>query len=116
MPRGRPPPQGEGQNGQGEREERAKRAPQRRAKDQQGEREERAKRAPQPRAKDQQGEREERAKRAPQPRAKGVPVWTVVLPVKRLGVAKTRLRGATDGVPHERLVLAMTLDTVAAVL
>jgi len=43
-------------------------------------------------------------------------VWTIVLPVKRLEVAKTRLRGASAGVPHERLVLAMTLDTVAAVL
>jgi 2-phospho-L-lactate/phosphoenolpyruvate guanylyltransferase len=41
--------------------------------------------------------------------------WTVVLPVKRLVTAKTRLRGALHGVPHDRLVLAMTLDTVEAV-
>lgn len=43
--------------------------------------------------------------------------WTVIIPVKRLAVAKSRLRdvgvSATD---HEALVLAMALDTVAATL
>ena len=42
--------------------------------------------------------------------------WVAVVPVKRLPLAKTRLRGALPGVPHERLVVAMALDTVAAVL
>ncbi|HEX7746046.1 MAG TPA: 2-phospho-L-lactate guanylyltransferase, partial [Micromonosporaceae bacterium] len=46
----------------------------------------------------------------------GEPGWTVVLAVKRLDVAKSRLRGAVDGVPHDRLALALALDTVAAVL
>ncbi|WP_432957307.1 2-phospho-L-lactate guanylyltransferase [Micromonospora haikouensis] len=41
--------------------------------------------------------------------------WTVVVPVKRLGVAKSRLRGALPGVPHEELALALAADTVAAV-
>ncbi|MEO3779159.1 2-phospho-L-lactate guanylyltransferase [Micromonospora sp. B11E3] len=40
--------------------------------------------------------------------------WTVVVPVKRLGVAKSRLRGALPGVPHEELALALAADTVAA--
>jgi 2-phospho-L-lactate guanylyltransferase len=42
--------------------------------------------------------------------------WVAVIPVKRLAMAKTRLRGAVIGVPHERLVLAMAGDTLAAVL
>jgi 2-phospho-L-lactate guanylyltransferase len=42
--------------------------------------------------------------------------WVAVVPVKRLAMAKTRLRGAVVGVPHERLVLAMAGDTLAAVL
>ena len=42
--------------------------------------------------------------------------WVAVVPVKRLPLAKTRLRGAVPGVPHERLVVAMALDTVTAVL
>ena len=42
--------------------------------------------------------------------------WVAVVPVKRLPQAKTRLRGALTGVPHERLVVAMALDTVTAVL
>ncbi|MFV2086070.1 2-phospho-L-lactate guanylyltransferase [Micromonospora sp. LOL_021] len=42
--------------------------------------------------------------------------WSVVLPVKRLSVAKSRLRGALDGVPHEELALALARDTVAAAL
>jgi 2-phospho-L-lactate/phosphoenolpyruvate guanylyltransferase len=42
--------------------------------------------------------------------------WTVILPVKRLQLAKSRLRGALDGVDHEALVLAMAMDTVSAAL
>lgn len=42
------------------------------------------------------------------------PTWTVVLPVKRLDAAKSRLRGALEDVPHERLALALAQDTVAA--
>jgi 2-phospho-L-lactate/phosphoenolpyruvate guanylyltransferase len=42
--------------------------------------------------------------------------WVAVLPVKRLTMAKTRLRGAVPGIPHDRLVLAMAADTLAAVL
>ena len=40
----------------------------------------------------------------------------MVLPVKRLGAGKTRLRGALPAVSHERLALALALDTVAAAL
>lgn len=43
------------------------------------------------------------------------PTWTVVVPVKRLGVAKSRLRGALPRVPHEELALALAADTVGAV-
>ncbi|MFY1669061.1 2-phospho-L-lactate guanylyltransferase [Plantactinospora sp. WMMB334] len=42
--------------------------------------------------------------------------WTVVVPVKRLDAAKSRLRGALDGVPHEALALALAEDTAEAVL
>jgi len=42
--------------------------------------------------------------------------WSVVIPVKRLNLAKTRLRGGLCGVPHEKLVLALAADTVAAAL
>jgi 2-phospho-L-lactate guanylyltransferase len=42
--------------------------------------------------------------------------WAVVLPVKRLHAAKSRLRGALPGVPHEALALALALDTAAAAL
>ncbi|MGH3713306.1 MAG: 2-phospho-L-lactate guanylyltransferase, partial [Micromonosporaceae bacterium] len=42
--------------------------------------------------------------------------WSVVIPVKRLSQAKTRLRGALPGVPHDDLVLAIAADTVAAAL
>lgn len=42
--------------------------------------------------------------------------WTVILPVKRLDRAKSRLRGALAGVGHESLVLAMVLDTLTAAL
>jgi 2-phospho-L-lactate guanylyltransferase len=38
----------------------------------------------------------------------------LVVPVKALGTAKSRLRGALPGVAHERLVLALACDTVAA--
>jgi 2-phospho-L-lactate guanylyltransferase len=44
------------------------------------------------------------------------PTWGVVLPVKRLTAAKSRLRGALTGVPHERLALAIAQDTLAATL
>jgi 2-phospho-L-lactate guanylyltransferase len=43
------------------------------------------------------------------------PTWTVVVPVKRLGAAKSRLRGALPAVPHEELALALAADTVRAV-
>jgi 2-phospho-L-lactate guanylyltransferase len=43
-------------------------------------------------------------------------LWSIVVPVKRLEVAKTRLRAAVPGVEHDRLVLALCLDTVAAAL
>jgi 2-phospho-L-lactate guanylyltransferase len=46
----------------------------------------------------------------------GEPGWTVVLAVKRLTAGKSRLRGAVDGVPHERLALALALDTIVAVV
>ncbi len=42
--------------------------------------------------------------------------WSVVIPVKRLGIAKSRLRGALPAGDHQRLVLALCLDTVCAVL
>lgn len=44
------------------------------------------------------------------------PSWTVVVPVKRLPAAKSRLRGALPAVPHEELALALAADTVRAVL
>ncbi|MEU0550171.1 2-phospho-L-lactate guanylyltransferase [Micromonospora sp. NPDC005979] len=44
------------------------------------------------------------------------PRWAVVVPVKRLTVAKSRLRGALPGVPHEELALALAADTLRAVL
>ncbi len=42
--------------------------------------------------------------------------WTVLVTVKDLGLAKSRLRGALAGVPHQDLVLALVLDTLAAAL
>jgi 2-phospho-L-lactate guanylyltransferase len=39
-----------------------------------------------------------------------------VVPLKRLDEAKSRLRGALPGVPHDRLVLALAEDTVTAAL
>ncbi|SIR10946.1 2-phospho-L-lactate guanylyltransferase [Micromonospora avicenniae] len=43
------------------------------------------------------------------------PRWAVVVPAKRLTAAKSRLRGALPGVPHEELALALAADTVRAV-
>ncbi len=40
--------------------------------------------------------------------------WSVVIPVKRLAIAKTRLRPGLPGVSHLELVTAITADTVAA--
>jgi 2-phospho-L-lactate guanylyltransferase len=42
--------------------------------------------------------------------------WTVVIPVKRLGTAKSRLRGAVPDARHKDLALAMLRDTTAAAL
>ena len=42
--------------------------------------------------------------------------WTAVMPVKRLGAAKSRLRGAVPAARHADLALAMVRDTVTAVL
>jgi 2-phospho-L-lactate/phosphoenolpyruvate guanylyltransferase len=44
--------------------------------------------------------------------------WSVVVPAKRLAVAKTRLRPLTggQGAAHDDLVLALLADTVAAAL
>jgi 2-phospho-L-lactate/phosphoenolpyruvate guanylyltransferase len=42
--------------------------------------------------------------------------WTAVIPVKRLAVAKTRLRGAVPSAHHQDLALAMLRDTLTAVL
>ena len=48
--------------------------------------------------------------------------WSVVVPAKRLAVARTRLRPLTDGLPgtgrsaHDDLVLAFLADTVTAAL
>lgn len=39
-----------------------------------------------------------------------------MVPVKRLTAAKSRLRGALPGVPHEELALALAADTLRAVL
>jgi 2-phospho-L-lactate guanylyltransferase len=45
--------------------------------------------------------------------------WAVVVPAKRLALAKTRLRPVTEGLGragHDELVLALLADTVAAAL
>ena len=42
--------------------------------------------------------------------------WMAVIPVKRLGAAKSRLRGAVPDAWHEDLTLAMVRDTATAVL
>jgi 2-phospho-L-lactate/phosphoenolpyruvate guanylyltransferase len=41
--------------------------------------------------------------------------WTAIIPVKRLGAAKSRLRGAVEPERHSELALALLRDTVAAV-
>jgi 2-phospho-L-lactate guanylyltransferase len=49
----------------------------------------------------------------------GVHSWSVVVPAKRLAVAKSRLRPLTavpGSIPHDELVLALLADTVAAVM
>ncbi|GIJ45736.1 2-phospho-L-lactate guanylyltransferase [Virgisporangium aliadipatigenens] len=46
----------------------------------------------------------------------GATGWTVLVPIKPLADAKTRLRGAVDADLHADLVLAMARDTVAAAL
>ncbi|HEY1177250.1 MAG TPA: 2-phospho-L-lactate guanylyltransferase, partial [Phytomonospora sp.] len=43
-----------------------------------------------------------------------MPDWTVLIPVKRLAAAKSRLRSATMTVPRESLALAFALDTAHA--
>lgn len=46
-----------------------------------------------------------------------MPQWSIVVPAKRLAVAKTRLRPLTEGTgarSHDELVLALLADTVAA--
>lgn len=45
-----------------------------------------------------------------------VPAWSIVVPVKRLAVAKSRLRSTLPAVDHDALVLAFCLDTVSAAL
>jgi len=53
----------------------------------------------------------------PAPKGKDDTVsWTVIVPIKRLEAAKTRLRAGLTDADHEALVLAMALDTVAAAL
>ncbi len=42
--------------------------------------------------------------------------WTIIVPIKPLPAAKTRLRGTVPGAEHPDLVLAMAQDTVAAAL
>ncbi len=42
--------------------------------------------------------------------------WSVVVPVKRLDRAKTRLRASLPDADHDALVLAMAADTVSAAL
>jgi len=43
-------------------------------------------------------------------------LWFAVVPLKRPVIAKSRLRGAVPRTGHQDLVLAMALDTVAAVV
>lgn len=45
-----------------------------------------------------------------------MPGWSVVVPVKRLGVAKSRLRSTLPSADHNALVLAICLDTVSAAI
>ncbi len=53
---------------------------------------------------------------APQRGKDGTVSWTVIIPVKRLEIAKSRLRGSMAGADHDALVLAMAMDTVSAAL
>ncbi|MGY0236437.1 2-phospho-L-lactate guanylyltransferase [Longispora urticae] len=46
----------------------------------------------------------------------GGPWWSVVVPVKRAALGKSRLRGAVPWARHEDLARALALDTVAAVV
>ncbi len=46
----------------------------------------------------------------------GTVSWTIIIPVKRLEFAKSRLRGTLADTDHDALVLAMALDTVSAAL
>lgn len=41
-------------------------------------------------------------------------LWSLLVPVKPAALAKTRLRGALPGVPHEELVEALAAATIAA--
>lgn len=51
----------------------------------------------------------------PAPSALGTtPEWIAIIPVKSVARAKTRLLDAIPGVPHEQIVLAIAVDTVAA--
>lgn len=45
-----------------------------------------------------------------------MPGWSIVVPVKRLELAKSRLRSTLPSVDHDGLVLAICLDTVSAAL
>lgn len=45
-----------------------------------------------------------------------MPKWSIVVPVKRLAIAKSRLRSTLPSVDHDALVLAICLDTVSAAL
>jgi 2-phospho-L-lactate guanylyltransferase len=40
--------------------------------------------------------------------------WTLLVPLKPLGLAKSRLRGVLPGVPHEELVQSLARATIAA--
>ncbi len=40
--------------------------------------------------------------------------WSIVMPVKRLTLAKSRLRGAVPAPVHHRLALALVADTISA--
>lgn len=46
----------------------------------------------------------------------GTVSWTLLIPVKRLEIAKTRLRGILSDSEHDRLVVAMAMDVAAAAL
>src|SRR5690606_25577567 len=54
--------------------------------------------------------------KAPATGKDGTVSWTLLIPVKRLEIAKTRLRGILSDSEHDRLVLAMAMDVTAAAL